>query len=84
MKRRCPSGKGLTAWPRNVDVTSARLSSPAVLAQLGKVNEGFEAYFEELRRVAADLDFDSADRLWSRVAGLDAGRAAGCGHRDSG
>lgn len=44
----------------------------AVLAQLGKVNEGFEAYFEELRRVAADLDFDSADRLWSRVAGLDA------------
>ena len=44
----------------------------AVIAQLGTVNESFEAYFEEHRRAAADLDFDSADGLWSAVAGIDA------------
>ena len=44
----------------------------AVIAQLGTVNEAFEAYFEENRRAAADLDFDSADRLWGGVAGIDA------------
>ena len=44
----------------------------AVIAQLGTVNEAFEACFEEHRRAAADLDFDSADGLWSAVAGIDA------------
>ena len=44
----------------------------AVVAQLGTVNEAFEAYFEEHRRAAADLDFDSADGLWAGVAGIDA------------
>lgn len=44
----------------------------AVTAQLGAVNESFETYFEEHRRAAADLDLDSADSLWSCVAGIDA------------
>ena len=44
----------------------------AVIAQLGTVNEAFEACFEEHRRVAAELDFDSADGLWSAAAGMDA------------
>ena len=44
----------------------------AVIAQLGTVNEAFEAYFEEHRRAAADLDFDSVDGMWSGIAGIDA------------
>ena len=44
----------------------------AIVAQLGTVNEGYEAYFEEHRRVATDLDFNSADLLWSGVSGIDA------------
>ena len=44
----------------------------AVVAQLGTVNEPFEAYFEAQRRAAADLDFDSPDGLWRRIADIDA------------
>jgi hypothetical protein len=44
----------------------------AVVAQLGTVNEPFEACFEAHRRVAADLDFDSPDDLWRRIADIDA------------
>jgi hypothetical protein len=43
----------------------------AVVAQLGTVNEPFEAYFEAHRRAAADLDFDSPDGLWRHVADID-------------
>ena len=43
----------------------------AVVAQLGSLNEAFEAYFEEHRRTAADFDFDSADGLWSAISGTD-------------
>ena len=44
----------------------------AIVTQLGTVNEAYEAYFEEHRRVAIDLDFNSADGLWSGVSGIDA------------
>ena len=44
----------------------------AVVMQLGSVNESFEATFEAHRRVAADLDFDSPDGLWRRIADMDA------------
>ena len=43
----------------------------AVVAQLGAVNEAFEANFEAHRRAAADLDFESADGLWRRIAVID-------------
>ena len=41
----------------------------AVVAQLGTVNEPFEAYYEAHRRTAADLGFESPDALWRRVRG---------------
>ena len=44
----------------------------AVVAQLGALNESFEAYFEAQRRAAADLGFDSPDGLWGRIADMDA------------
>lgn len=44
----------------------------AVVAQLGTVNEAFEANFEAHRRAAADLDFESPDVLWRRIAVMDA------------
>ena len=44
----------------------------AVVAQLGTVNESFEAYFEAHRRTAADLGFDSPDGMWRRIADIDA------------
>lgn len=44
----------------------------AVVTLLGTVNESFEACFEAHRRIAADLDFDSPDGLWRRVACEDA------------
>ena len=44
----------------------------AVVAQLGAVNESFEANFEAHRRAAADLDFVSPDDLWRRIAVMDA------------
>ena len=44
----------------------------AVVAQLGTVNEAFEANFEAHRRAAADLDFVSPDDLWRRIAAMDA------------
>ncbi len=44
----------------------------AVVAQLGAVNESFEAYFEAHRRTGADLGFDSPDGLWYRIADIDA------------
>lgn len=44
----------------------------AVVAQLGTVNESFEANFEAHRRAAADLDFETPDGLWRRIAVMDA------------
>ena len=44
----------------------------AVVAQLGAVNESFEANFEAHRRAAADLGFESPDGLWRRIADMDA------------
>ena len=44
----------------------------AVVAQLGTVNEPFEAYYEAHRRAAADLGFESPDGLWRRIADIDA------------
>ena len=44
----------------------------AVVAQLGTLNDAFEAHFEAHRRVAADLDFESPDGLWRRIADMDA------------
>lgn len=43
----------------------------AVVAQLGTVNESFEAYFEAHRRTVADLGFDSLDGLWRCIADID-------------
>ena len=63
-------GFGLMAAERRRDQRAA--IEAAVIAQLGTVNEAFETYFEEHRRAAADLDFDSVDDLWSGIAGIDA------------
>ena len=63
-------GFGLMATERRRDQRAVIES--AIVAQLGSVNAAYEAYFEEHRRVATDLDFNSADRLWSGVSGIDA------------
>ena len=65
-------GFGRMAAERRRD--QRELIESAVVARLGNVNEAFEACFEEQRRVAADLEFHSADGLWSGIAGIDSAK----------